>query len=417
MSFISQYFSPVSPYTVSGSVAPGYQPVRDLFEENFLAGEESCAQLCVYLGEERIIDLYGSLDAQDGNQSQQFGPDSLIPIFSTSKILSSIVIATLVDKGKLDYNQKVREIFPGFCRQYKDDTGTLADLMKHELGLPILTKTVQRDALVVKNIKNNSVGKLLEDETLVFKPGSKRDYHMMTRGLIANELVRRVDQQGRTIGEIMRSNLSEPLQADVYLGLRPEEIKKAVDVEYLHPLKFWWKNLFNLGSITKNLFMEMFSGKSLPVPPIEGFSWVKLDTIFSFFNCDLGRTAELPSLNANCSARGLAIIGACMANQGKFKGVQVLSKEGWSALHNNPTEMFLFNKLKTNLTTGGVQVYPNGWVGWGGIGGSTFQWHPQLGLSFAYIPTYLDWGDLTFSKAANLQAKVEECLNKINQKH
>ena len=55
MSFISQYFSPVSPYTVSGSVAPGYQPVRELFEENFLAGEESCAQLCVYLGEERII--------------------------------------------------------------------------------------------------------------------------------------------------------------------------------------------------------------------------------------------------------------------------------------------------------------------------------------------------------------------------
>ena len=218
--------------------------------------------------------------------------------------MSSIVIATLVDKGKLDYNQKVREIFPGFCSQYKDHTGTLADLMKHELGLPILTKTVQRDALVVKNIKNNSVGKLLEDECLVFKPGSKRDYHMMTRGLIANELVRRVDQQGRTIGEIMRSNLSEPLQADVYLGLRPEEIKKAVDVEYLHPLKFWWKNLFNLGSITKNLFMEMFSGKSLPVPPIEGFSWVKLDTIFSFFNCDLGRTAELPSLNANCSARG-----------------------------------------------------------------------------------------------------------------
>jgi len=416
MSSLYQYFFP-SPFSVEGTVAPGYQPVRQLFEENFQAGEESCAQLCVYLGEERIIDLYGSLDVPDGNQRQEFGPDSLIPIFSTSKILSSIVIATLVDKGLLDYSHKVRDIFPEFCSRYKDDTGTLMDLMRHELGLPILSKTVMRDALVVKNIKNNSVGKLLEEENLVFKPGSKRDYHMMTRGLIANELVRRVDREGRTIGEIMRTNLSVPLQADVHLGLLPMEMKKAVDVEYLHPLKFWWRNLFNLGSITKNLFMQMFSGESLPVPPIEGFSWVKLGTIFSFFNSDLGRTAELPSLNANCSARGLAIIGACMANHGRFKGVQILSEDAWSALHSDPTEKLLFNKLKTNLTTGGVQVYPNGWVGWGGIGGSTFQWHPQLGLSFAYIPTYLDWGDLTFSKAANLQARVEECLKNTNNKH
>merc|ERR1712179_119047 len=402
--------------TISGSVSAGFEPVKQLFEENFRVGEESCCQLCVYQGDQRIIDLYGSLDDKDGKPSQKFGPDSLIPIFSTSKILSSIVLATLVDKGTLSYDQKVGDTFPEFCKESADNTGTIKDLMKHELGLPILSKTVPRDAFIVKNIKNNSIGKILEEENLMFKPGSKRDYHMMTRGLIANELVRRSDTKGRTIGEIMRKNISEPLQADVHLGLRPEEMNKAVDVEYLHPLKFWWQNLFNLGSITKNLFMQMFSGETLPVPPIEGFSWVKLETIFSFFNSDLGRTAELPSLNANCSARGLAIVGACMANHGKFKGVQVLSEKTWATLHSDPTEKLVFNKMKTNITNGGVQVYPTGWVGWGGIGGSTFQWHPELGLSFAYIPTYLDWGDLTFSKAANLQAKVEECHRLSNKK-
>ena len=123
-------------------------------------------------------------------------------------------------------------------------------------------------------------------------------------------------------------------------------MKRAVNVEYLKlsqvlvPLGFLWQNLFDLGGMSKNLFFEMFSGKSLPVPPIEGFSWLNFDSIFSFLNSEMGRTVEIPSINVNCSARGiwilflqeiwsniyflgLAVIGASMANRGKFKGIQV----------------------------------------------------------------------------------------------
>ena len=217
-----------------------------------------------------------------------------------------------MDSRLLDYNQSVRSIFPEFCQEDKEeDVGTIADLMKHELGLPILSKTIQREDMLVKNIKNNSMGKLLEGEQLAFKSGSMREYHMLTRGFIANEIVRRVDPKGRTIGELIKHHLSEPLDADAYLGLGPKEMKRAVNVEYLKssqvlvPLGFLWQNLFDLGGMSKNLFFEMFSGKSLPVPPIEGFSWLNLDSIFSFFNSEMGRTVEIPSININCSARGI----------------------------------------------------------------------------------------------------------------
>ena len=56
----------------------------------------------------------------------------------------------------------------------------------------------------------------------MFEPPCKRDYHLLTRGLIANEIVRRVDPRGRTIGEMLRYHISQPLGAQVYIGLTEE---------------------------------------------------------------------------------------------------------------------------------------------------------------------------------------------------
>ena len=67
-----------------------------------------------------------------------------------------------------------------------------------------------------------------------------------------------------------------------------------------------------------------------------------MDTLYKYFNCPEGRTVEIPSANANCSARGLALIGAAMANKGQFKNTKLLSKQGWQAMHQNPTCKKLF---------------------------------------------------------------------------
>ncbi len=48
-----------SDYRVSGRVSPGFEPVRRAFEAGFARGVESAAQLCVYLGEECVVDLWG----------------------------------------------------------------------------------------------------------------------------------------------------------------------------------------------------------------------------------------------------------------------------------------------------------------------------------------------------------------------
>ena len=42
-------------YVVDGSVAPGYEPVREMFEQYFQSGQESRAQLCVYVDQKLVI--------------------------------------------------------------------------------------------------------------------------------------------------------------------------------------------------------------------------------------------------------------------------------------------------------------------------------------------------------------------------
>ena len=76
--------------------------------------------------------------------------------------------------------------------------------------------------------------------------------------------------------------------------------------------------------------------------PLKGVSLLSMDTLYSYFNSDQGRMVEMPSVNANCSARGLALIGAAMANKGSFRGTKVLSAEGWQAMHDNATTKKLF---------------------------------------------------------------------------
>ena len=65
--------------------------------------------------------------------------------------------------------------------------------------------------------------------------------------------------------------------------------------------------------------------------------------------------------------------------------------------------VFVYRVMPTQFSQGGLNVYEDGWVGWMGLGGSLLQWHPDLNISFAFVPTFLDWSDLDNARAKTLQ--------------
>jgi CubicO group peptidase (beta-lactamase class C family) len=101
--------SPTDKYRIEGTVAPGFESVKALYEHKMRTLAERETQLCVYHGEKKVVDLWASCA---GDTS--FSPDSLINVFSSGKSLAAIAIASLVAKGLLSYSSKIIDYWPEF---------------------------------------------------------------------------------------------------------------------------------------------------------------------------------------------------------------------------------------------------------------------------------------------------------------
>ena len=57
------------PAKVQGSFAAGFEPVKDALEKMLNSGCEDKLQLCVYVGKDCVLDLYGSFKADSSYNS------------------------------------------------------------------------------------------------------------------------------------------------------------------------------------------------------------------------------------------------------------------------------------------------------------------------------------------------------------
>ena len=61
----------------------------------FSQGMEECAQLCVYVKGEKVVDLHGARLGQDGSPIYDYDGSSVQNIFSSSKTITSVSVLTL----------------------------------------------------------------------------------------------------------------------------------------------------------------------------------------------------------------------------------------------------------------------------------------------------------------------------------
>ena len=416
-------------FAIHGEVAPGFEPVKALFEHNMRRLREDNAQLCVYVGETRVVDLWASAS---GDPS--FNADSLINVFSSGKSLESIALAWLVSRELLDYNDKVADHWPAFADNGKAGL-TIADVMRHEAGMAAFMQPLDPEDLLTSNIKQNRIGQVIEAQQPRYREGenNQREYHAITRGWIANEIFRRVDPAGRTIGEFLRETLAGPLSADVMVGVpvsELERVSKGTPVGLGYYLKEGFKPAFmgrrvndsilGLGRKVATVLPSMLKGTSRGAPP--PFKGIEVTRAFNLPEVAMGET---PSANAHCSARGLAKLAAAMANGGRFEGAELISDTGWQAMHAEPVTRNM--AMTTTFTQGGVAKFDpcganaslldrafcngrEGYYGWMGMGGSIFQWHPGNRIGFAFVPTSLHILDFINERGKAYQVEVARCL-------
>ena len=450
---------------IHGSVAPGFESMKALFRSEMRTKAEEKAQLCVYYQGEKVVDLWASKV-----NDHDFTADSLVNVFSSGKSLETLAVASLVDKGLLQYTDKIADHWPEFAANGKGDI-SVADLMRHEAGLVNFRYTFDPEQLLKENIKQNSVGSVIEGLSPRISSDSRkrRNYHALTRGWLVNELYRRVDPQHRTLGEYLQDEIAVPLEADVNVGVSDENLSRRAPIKGLNfgfyikesfKPKFMGRKVVHSATDMVSIFMPIAlkAGKAIhkknttkrkkaspasreenrsskkPNGPFLGLSLKRdREDFVNFFNQEIIAQGESASFNANCSARGLAKVAAMMAAHGNLDGKEYLSESAWQSLHANAEPKSLDGTVTTHFTQGGLNLFTmkgseknirdrslnmnrEGFYGWMGLGGSIFQWHPEQKIGFAFVPTSMHMMDLYNERGKVYQKEALRCVEAAQKK-
>ena len=353
------------------TVASGWELVRAAFLEGFEKNEEHGAGVAVYHRGTCVVDLMGGW--RDKGHTVPYGADALQVVFSTTKGITSIAVAMCVERGLLDYGERVAVYWPEFADKAKGEI-TVAQLLSHRAGL----YTIDGDISLEEALDWDTITGRLAATAPRFAVDSTHGYHAITFGWLAGELVRRVT--GKSIGQFVRDEIVLPLSAEFHIGL-PEELEPRVARLMAHPIP-------KFSPEVAKLMMERGA------PGTKGAEALGLNGAFGngVFNKPEVHRAMIPGANGIGNARSLARIYA--ATVGEVDGVRILGEEtrARATVSNTPKgEMDQVLISETDFAMGFMVHCPrtpfSGPTSFGhdGAGGSSSFADPSREMGFSYV--------------------------------
>jgi CubicO group peptidase (beta-lactamase class C family) len=382
-------------FPVSGWAAAGFEPVRKVFEDNFVQHGEVGAALHVTLDGAPVVDLWGG--AADAAGSRPWEADTLVNVWSTTKGWLALAMHLLAERGLLDFDAPVARYWPEFAQKGKGGV-LIRHLLTHTAGLPAPSMKVPDDALYdwEKMVRS------LEQSTLFWEPGTKTGYHAATFGWLNGEVLRRIT--GQSVGQFLRREIGEPLGADVWIGLSAQEQKRAADTLPWKPIEsMLFRGMLLFGGRAKTL---AFTNPPRPAKMVNTQRW---------------REAEIPSSNGHASARGLARLYTLFALGGCVGDARLLSAAGVeraSAEQVHSKDMVAGTMVRRTLGYMLPDVEmgdprPLTAFGHPGMGGSIGFADPSQSLAMGYVMNQMKM--LADTRAASLSRAVYGCLENLKQ--
>ncbi|MEV1078430.1 serine hydrolase domain-containing protein [Streptomyces sp. NPDC050211] len=199
---------------VNGTVAEGFEPVRDAFAANFEALGDRGAAVAVYRDGRRVVDLWAGTRDIDGTEPWLRGTAQIVR--SATKGVAAAVPLLLHQRGLLDLDAPVGDYWPEFKARGKERV-LVRHVLNHRSGLPVLDRP-----LTPEEALNPARGAAaVAAQAPVWEPGTDHGYHALTYGWMLDGLVRRVT--GLWTGEWIAAEIAGPLGADLWLGLPEAE--------------------------------------------------------------------------------------------------------------------------------------------------------------------------------------------------
>jgi CubicO group peptidase (beta-lactamase class C family) len=286
-----------------GSVAPGFEEVRQEFARNFRERGDIGAAVAAYWRGEKVVDLWGGRRTPEGNAP--WNEDTMVVVMSTTKGLSAMTLAVANARSWIDYDAPVARYWPEFAQNGKA-TVTVRELLGHEAGLVLLDEPVTLDKLHDLDY----VAGVLARQKPAWPPGTRHGYHTMTLGLYMQELIRRVDPAHRTLGRFFHDEIAVPLGLEFYIGL-PDSIpdERLARVQLLSP----WRGLLALLYTPPAVTLKMIRPRSMLRRSFVGITVNPNDR--RYFE------VEVPAGNGVGTARAIARAYSAFAEGGAELGI------------------------------------------------------------------------------------------------
>jgi CubicO group peptidase (beta-lactamase class C family) len=361
------------PIEIHGDCDDRFAAVREAFEKNFEQGVEVGASFSAVVGGECVIDIWaGHADAEKTRPWQR---DTIVNVFSTTKMMAALSTLLLVDRGGLDLDAPVASLWPEFAEQGKHEV-RVRQLLSHTSGLPGWDTPISIETLY----DWDQAVALLAAQKPWWEPGTQSGYHAITHGFLLGEVVRRAC--GKTIGSFFREQIAEPLGADFHIGTA-EECDARVG-ELIPPAG-------QAGA--ENSDPDSIAARAIGNPVLTGDVGNRLEW----------RRAEIPAANGHGNARSVARIAGAVADRGSPLLSEATLAKAIEEQH-YATDLVLGVPIRWGLgfglTSKDLPLGPNPRTFfWGGWGGSLVVIDPDAQLGFAYVMNKMSQNTLGDTRA------------------
>jgi CubicO group peptidase (beta-lactamase class C family) len=352
---------------IHGHHARAFAPLADAFARNFRDEGDIGASLCIVRSGETVVDLWGG--HADAARTQDWGEDTLVNVWSTTKGVLALCIARLVDQGALAYERPVADYWPAFAVRGKEAV-TVAQLFSHQAGLCGPSRQLAENELYGPD----ALADLLVSEAPHWPIGSSCGYHALSIGYLAHGLVRRVT--GKSVGQYFKHEIGEPLGVDFLMGVGPEDESRVAEISHDGKPQSGGEATFNEFQRLAQVHMPIRAGIA---------------------NDPRWRALGISSAGGAGNARGLARLYGALAGDRRLGGVELVSAatlqaattcqiEDEDLVLRFPMSWGIGFALNKAMGVYGPNRRAFGHHGWGG----SFAFaDPDAGLGVAYAMNYM----------------------------
>ena len=353
---------------VGGTVDRRVAPVRVAFEAVLASQQGRGAAVAAWCDGTWVVDLWGG--TADAAGTVRWQRDSIVQPYSVTKPFAAVCALRLIDRGVLDLDAPMQTYWPEF-----QAPATVRHVLSHQVGIVALDDPVATEVYY----DWDRMCALLAAQRPQWPPGEAHGESALFFGHLVGELVRRVD--GRSLGTFLRQEVCDRLALEFFVGLRPDELSRAVD----------------LTGLTAEFDRRSVSGRpELYGRAIGNPSGARDPDVV---NSERWRTAEIPAINGHGTARGVAGLYAALL-EGRILSPAVLREATTVQCEGIDVVLGHHNAWGLGFAIDGEDF------GMGGLGGSYGGAGAAGGYAFGFVTGTMGGDD----RAVDLENAVRRCL-------